>query len=123
MFHFKTQADLPKLKGDRTKLMQVFLNLFKNAVDSVVTVNHEKKITASVIPTDSTLTVQIIDNGKGFDIETGQELFTRGYSTKTEGTGLGLANCKSIIEGHHGEINLTSEGVGKGAVATVIFQL
>jgi nitrogen fixation/metabolism regulation signal transduction histidine kinase len=123
-FNFDAAAAIPQIKGDRTKLMQVFLNLFKNAVDSVEAVKRpNKKITAYVMANDTTITVQITDNGKGFDAKTAENLFSRGYTTKAEGTGLGLANCKSIIEGHNGQITLTSEGDGKGATATILFQL
>lgn len=123
-FSLDAPAVLPKLKGDRTKLIQVFLNLFKNAVDSLITVSHtNKEIAASIVATDDIITAQIKDNGNGFDPEKGIHLFDRGYTTKPEGTGLGLANCRTIIEGHYGEITLTSDGIGKGATATVIFHL
>ncbi len=123
-FRFEAPAILPKLKGDRTRLMQVFLNLFKNSVDAFKGVTSDaKEIVVSVIEEGNTLSVQIKDNGSGFDTETGAKLFTRGYTTKTEGTGLGLDNCKKIIESHNGELSVTSEGIGRGAIATVVFNL
>jgi signal transduction histidine kinase len=123
-FNFDSPSVLPKLKGDRTKLMQVFLNIFKNAVDAVTSSGHKnKEINAKIIADDKTITVKIEDNGTGFAVETGEQLFSRGYTTKTEGTGLGLVNCRGIIESHNGEITLTSAGIGKGATATIIFKL
>ncbi len=123
-FRLDAPAVLPELKGDRTKLMQVFLNLFKNAVDSLITMGHtNKEITATIVAEEQTLIAQIKDNGTGFDKEGGTHLFDKGYTTKTEGTGLGLANCRSIIEGHNGEMTLTSDGGGMGATATIIFHL
>jgi signal transduction histidine kinase len=123
-FNFDVTAAIPKINGDRTKLMQVFLNLLKNAVDAVEAIDStEKRITVYIGTDDSVITVQIIDNGRGFDHETAANLFKRGYTTKSEGTGLGLVNCKSIIEAHNGEITLTSNGKGKGATATLLFRI
>lgn len=119
-------SDIVQIKGDRTKLMQVFLNLLKNAADSVLHSENDdggKEINIVVSRGKTSVRVIIRDNGRGFDAETGAKLFTRGYTTKAEGTGIGLANCKNIIEGHNGQIFLTSAGIGKGATATVIFNL
>lgn len=123
-FNFEVTAATPKINGDRTKLMQVFLNLLKNAVDAVEgSDSSEKKITVYLDTDEKAITVQIKDNGRGFDHETASNLFRRGYTTKSEGTGLGLVNCRSIIEAHNGEITLTSNGKGKGATATLLFYL
>jgi signal transduction histidine kinase len=125
-YHFDAPVALPDIKGDRTKLMQVFLNLLKNAIESMTVAGHtneEKAIFSSVTNNGTMITVQIKDTGNGFDAETASMLFTRGYTTKTEGTGLGLANCKSIIEGHNGEMTIISDGIGKGATASIVFQL
>ncbi|TKC63565.1 HAMP domain-containing histidine kinase [Pedobacter hiemivivus] len=123
-FNFDAPATIPQIKGDRTKLMQVFLNLFKNSVDSVEAVTRpDKKITARLTANKYAIIVEITDNGKGFNSAMGLNLFNRGYTTKAEGTGLGLANCKSIIEAHNGEIGLVSDGEDKGATATVLFHL
>ena len=123
-FNFDAPTAIPQIKGDRTKLMQVFLNLFKNAFDSVEAVKKaDKKIFACITVDANTIRVEISDNGIGFDAEIAAKLFNRGYTTKAKGTGLGLANCKSIIEGHNGEITLSSDGEEKGACATVLFHL
>lgn len=126
VFNFDSPAALPQLKGDRTKLMQVFLNLLKNASESILNCRDEieaKEINVSLFADDEKITVKIQDNGSGFDVETGSNLFSRGYTTKNEGTGLGLANCKSIIESHNGQITLVSDGIGKGALLTIVFNL
>ncbi len=125
-FNFDSPAVLPQIKGDRTKLMQVFLNLLKNASESILNRRDEiesKEIKVSVSADPDKITVRIQDNGSGFDAETGSNLFSRGYTTKAEGTGLGLTNCKSIIESHNGEITLVSDGLGKGALLTIVFNL
>jgi signal transduction histidine kinase len=123
-FSLEAPALIPKIKGDRTRLMQVILNLLKNAIDAFSDLEQTDKFIAIKITTDDNkITIQITDNGKGFDPETAVRLFQRGYTTKSEGTGLGLANCRNIIEGHNGEITLTSDGINKGATSTVVFNL
>jgi signal transduction histidine kinase len=123
-FSLEAPALIPKIKGDRTRLIQVILNLLKNAIDSFSnTEKKDKEIAVNVITDENKITIQIKDNGKGFDLETAGKLFQRGYTTKSEGSGLGLANCRNIIESHNGEITLTSEGIDKGATSTIIFYL
>lgn len=117
-------AAIPLIKGDRTKLVQVFLNLLKNAVDACNTsAETAKKINIAVVANQHNIVVTLQDNGSGFNQETGRHLFTKGYTTKGEGTGLGLANCKTILEAHNGTITITSNGAGKGALSTVNFNL
>ncbi len=123
---FKLEAPvlIPKIKGDRTRLMQVVLNLLKNAIESFTDSDkNDKSIEVYIIPSQNKLTIQIIDNGKGFDTATTAKLFQRGFTTKSEGSGLGLSNCRNIIESHNGELSLTSVGINKGAISTIIFNL
>lgn len=119
-------ADVGNIKGDRTKLMQVFLNLLKNAADAILLsedLAQHKEISIAAGKMKEVVKIVIKDSGRGFDAETGAKLFTRGFTTKPQGTGLGLANCKTIIEGHNGQIYLNSPGLNKGTTATVTFNL
>jgi signal transduction histidine kinase len=123
-FNLDAPIIIPKIKGDRTRLMQVVLNLLKNAIDSFSdTEKKNKEIEVKVIVEEKKIMIQINDNGKGFDQATTDRLFQRGYTTKSEGSGLGLANCRNIIEGHNGGISLTSDGIDKGATSTIFFNL
>jgi signal transduction histidine kinase len=123
-FSLEAPALIPKIKGDRTRLMQVVLNLLKNAIDSFSNSEiKDKTIAVTVITDENKIIIQIKDNGKGFDAETADSIFQRGFTTKQEGSGLGLANCRNIIESHKGEITLTSDGINKGATSTIIFFL
>ena len=122
IFNFDAPPSLPKIKGDRTKLIQVFLNLLKNSIDAFSSsAKATKEIKVSIVIEMYKIKICIADNGIGFDNDTGRKLFSRGYTTKEEGTGLGLANCKNIIEGHNGEISIESSGIGEGATSIVIF--
>jgi signal transduction histidine kinase len=123
-FNLDAPIMIPKIKGDRTRLMQVVLNLLKNAIDSFSDSEKKNKaIEVKVIVEEKKIIIQIKDNGKGFEQATTDHLFQRGYTTKLEGSGLGLANCRNIIEAHNGEISLTSDGIDNGATSTIFFNL
>jgi len=63
------------------------------------------------------------DSGNGFDEATAVQLFERGFTTKTSGTGLGLHSSMAIVESHAGNMSITSEGPGKGALTTIKFKI
>jgi len=109
------------LKGDHTKLMQVILNVLKNSVEAISPDATEKRINVCLKNTGSTIEIKLTDSGLGFDAITGSRLFERGFTTKDSGTGLGLYNCKSIIESHNGSFELKSEGRGLGSTAVIKF--
>ena len=110
------------VKGDHTKLMQVILNVIKNSVEAIDMEAAEKHIHISLQTNANDIELRVKDNGKGFSAETGERLFERGFTTKSNGTGLGLYNCRSIIESHAGAFNITSPGVGLGADITIAFK-
>jgi len=114
--------DLPLIKGDRTKLMQLMINVIKNSIDAIEENKTEKNLDISVYTENSKLVLQVKDNGKGFDPALTNKLFDRGFSTKENGKGLGLYNCKAIVESHEGTIDIISEGFGKGSVTTISFK-
>ena len=114
---------VPSIIGDRTRLMQVILNILKNSMEAIDMTGSEKDIIVRLMVADGLLTLQIRDNGCGFDETTGKQLFDRGFTTKSSGTGLGLHNCRSIIQSHAGDISITSEGRGRGSLTTITFKL
>jgi signal transduction histidine kinase len=117
-------VSIPLIKGDRTKLMQVILNLLKNAVEAITMHQAtDKSIHVSLVVQQNVLEISIKDSGIGFATMNGNQFFEKGVTSKTAGTGLGLANCKSIIESHKGTIQLRSDGPGKGATASLFFEL
>lgn len=115
--------EVPLIKGDRTKLMQVILNLLKNSIEAIDIYAVDKTISVTLINHTDALVLQIKDSGKGFDEETGKKLFTRGFTTKSSGSGLGLDHCRAILESHQACIDITSEGTGKGALTNIKFNL
>lgn len=115
--------DIPIIKGDRTKLMQAMLNILRNSIEAIDVQSPEKKIAVIARREDEQLIVQVKDSGKGFDPELGSQLFKRGFTTKSSGSGLGLYNCRSIIESHDGVIEMASDGLNKGSVTTIGFKI
>ena len=116
-------ANLPTVKGDHTKLMQVILNLLKNSIESIDLGSRDKNISLTTEASNGNLVLQVKDNGRGFDETVSGQLFRRGFTTKSSGKGLGLYNCRSIIESHEGHISMSSQGKGKGSVAVIKFKV
>jgi ligand-binding sensor domain-containing protein/signal transduction histidine kinase len=113
----------PVIKGDRTRLMQLILNVLKNSIEAIDIDAAIKTISLRMHRQDGLLVLQVRDSGKGFDEATAARLFQRGFTTKSSGSGLGLYHCRTIAESHEGAIDLTSDGPGKGAIATIRFGL
>ena len=93
--------------GDAGKIRQVLLNLMKNALDAmprggVLTVGIDKS-------NDGGFTLSIADTGKGIDVNQLNQIFSPYFTTKTEGTGLGLPFVLKTIENHGGTISVESE--------------
>lgn len=109
------------IKGDHTKLMQVILNILKNSIEAIDFEKEQKTIEVYLSTTNEGFELKVADNGKGFDAETAKKFFKRGFTTKASGTGLGLYNCKSIIDSHGGSFTITSDGEGLGATTTINF--
>lgn len=112
-------TDLPGIKGDRTRLMQLILNILKNSIEAIDTKAAEKTILINAFRHRDDLVLQVKDSGSGFDESIAGRLFERGFTTKPSGSGLGLYNCLTVVQSHEGEIGLTSDGEGKGALATI----
>ena len=110
---------LPVINADRTRLMQVILNVLKNSIEAIDITNSDKTISLTVNAYPELLVLEIQDSGHGFDTATGGQIFERGFTTKASGSGIGLDNCRAIIETHDGTIDITSEGFGKGALTII----
>ncbi len=100
------------LKADKTHMNRVFTNLLANAVDSCIE-KDDCKIIINESQREQVITISITDNGEGIPAEMHSKIFTPNFTTKTSGTGLGLAMSKSIIEQAQGNIWFETEE-GKG---------
>jgi signal transduction histidine kinase len=100
------------MKADKTQMNRVFTNLIANAVDACI--SHEDCfIEIREEQRDNLITISISDNGEGIPETMHTKIFMPNFTTKTSGTGLGLAMCKSIVEQAGGSIWFeTGEGEG-----------
>jgi signal transduction histidine kinase len=105
--------DLPTLHADRVQLQQLVLNLIRNSLDSITEakVKHGRvRITACA--EDGHILVSVADNGGGVEAEIADKLFVPLTTSKSDGLGLGLAICDSIVGAHGGKIWLHSNAPG-----------
>jgi two-component system, NtrC family, nitrogen regulation sensor histidine kinase GlnL len=122
---------LPCILGDEGKLLQVFINLIKNAVEAMASVRHERMLTISTRFSDEYMltysspdkkgkkakkqrwvVVNFSDTGVGVSREELSRIFMPFYTKKKKGSGLGLSLSKKIIKDHSGIIRVKSQGRG-----------
>jgi two-component system sensor histidine kinase HydH len=108
-------AEEVSVYGDIKQLEIVFSNLLLNSIQAI---KEKGKIMVQASDTDDMIVIDVIDNGQGIAKETLPRIFEPLFTTKQNGTGLGLASCKSIVESHGGTIECSSI-VGKGTVFTI----
>ena len=113
--------DAPRLALDEGQIRQVLLNLIRNAADAVEG-QDDARITVSVRTRDDRVVLEIADNGPGISVEMMPKLYEAFVSTKSSGTGLGLALTQQIISDHGATIEAHNEE-GSGAVFSIEFPL
>ncbi|SEC00211.1 PAS domain-containing sensor histidine kinase [Paenibacillus sp. GP183] len=101
----KYVSPLPLILGKYNKLIQLFLNLFLNSIDAMP---GGGVLTISIFGKDPYLEVRIEDSGEGISQSDMQWLFNPFFSTKEQGTGIGLTIASEIIREHGGEIQIES---------------
>ncbi|MHC4599917.1 MAG: sensor histidine kinase, partial [Planctomycetota bacterium] len=108
------EEDLPSVRIDGESMKQVLINLVKNGLQAMEA--SEKKVLRIALARreERVIRLTVSDTGGGIPEENGEKLFHPFFSTKTNGTGLGLAVCKKIVEAHGGAIEMESI-VGEGA--------
>jgi signal transduction histidine kinase len=96
---------LPVVKGDETKLGQVFLNLFRNAIEHA----QPDHISVTMVNSDDEVDILVTNDGKPIPDEYRHNLFDRGISSKDSEGGLGLFIVRRVVEGHGWNIELADE--------------
>src|ERR1700692_3342979 len=104
--------DLPKVMADRVQLQQVFMNLMLNGIDAMKGMTGHGELTIKSETTDVTVLVSVSDTGVGLPPEKEEQIFRAFFTTKDNGTGMGLPISQSIIESHGGRLWASS---GRGA--------
>ncbi len=110
-----TLPPLPAVCGNRDQLEQVFINLLLNARAAM---SQGDSVTIAAQKLASNVEINVRDTGKGIAQEHIKEIFEPYFTTREEGRGLGLFISYSIIQNHHGEIEVESR-VGAGSTFTV----
>ncbi len=106
------------VKGDEERLRQVFTNLILNGLQAMPE-GGRLTVSAAVMEEGRLVSVTVSDNGAGISPEHMEKLFTPFFTTKSRGTGLGLAVSYGIVSDHGGEIKVASQE-GQGTTFTVL---
>ena len=112
-------ASLPEIEHDSDQIHQVLLNLLLNALQAIET---SGKISVTLKTQGATAVVEVADNGRGISADHLPNIFRPFYTTKGDGTGLGLSLARRIVEDHQGRIDVTS-ALGKGTTFAVVLPL
>ncbi len=129
-FSLDLAEELPHIEIDVGQIQQVLMNLLYNAADAMMEKDKQKTIDSDDFDKKiiikafydmekSMVGISVTDNGCGITEENMKKLFQLHFSTKKSGHGIGLSNCKKIIESHNGDITIDSR-VGEGTVFTII---
>jgi nitrogen fixation/metabolism regulation signal transduction histidine kinase len=105
-------SNLPPVRGDATQIRQVIHNMLQNAQDALAT-EEDGEISVITRRDGERAVLLFRDNGPGFPAEVMARAFEPYFTTKSRGTGLGLAMVKKIVDEHGGEVRLSNrEGGG-----------
>lgn len=100
-------AELPKVKADRVQLQQVFMNLMLNGIEAMKDTGGELTLKTQLADEDH-LMISVSDTGVGLPTEKVEQIFNAFYTTKSQGTGMGLSISRTIVESHGGRLWATS---------------
>src|SRR6202042_2418881 len=99
-------AELPKIMVDRVQLQQVFMNLMLNAIEAMKDSGGELIVKSEL--QDGQLQFSVSDTGVGLPPEKMEQVFSAFFTTKPQGSGMGLAVSRSIVESHGGRLWATA---------------
>jgi signal transduction histidine kinase len=109
-------ADLPPVMGDRVQLQQVFMNLMLNGIDAMKDMNEGGELTITArCEENSQLLISVSDTGVGLPPKQVDKIFNAFFTTKPQGTGMGLSISRSIVESHRGRLWATDNSP-RGAI-------
>ena len=112
---------VPLIRVDRHKVLQILINLIRNAKYALDAVHRvDKRITISLsAPTENTVRIVVADNGIGISAENLTRIFAHGFTTREDGHGFGLHSGAIAARSMGGSLQVHSEGTGQGASFTL----
>lgn len=120
--------ELPKIQGDPSQLVQLFVNLLRNAIEAMpsggtVTIEADSPGGRSALGSQvaGSIVVRVIDEGAGVDPAVRAKVFEPFFTTKPSGTGLGLSICREIADFHRARLALVPRSILGGTIAEVEF--
>ncbi len=113
-----TVTEDASFRGDADKLKQVLINLVKNSAESIgrqgqITLRASKTSHRFDDQPSPALLIEVVDSGPGIAAEIADQVFAPFYSTKKEGTGLGLPTAAQIVKDHGGRLEFRSPRAGE----------
>jgi len=114
-------SNLPECEADQREIKQLFLNLFKNAMEAMPS-GGILNVESHLAETKDAIYISISDTGQGLSEYELRMIFKPFYSTKQDGTGLGLSFCRGVVEKHGGEISASSE-LGRGTIFNILLPI
>ncbi len=120
--HREFERPLPGLVTERAKLIQVLVNLVKNAVEAMrARPDGERLLTiGGRLDEPGWVRISVTDSGEGIAPENMDRIFSFGFTTKTDGHGFGLHSCALHARQLGGALHATSEGIGQGATFALV---
>jgi signal transduction histidine kinase len=113
--HSQLASALPKVMADRVQLQQVFMNLMLNGIEAMKDTGTLGELTVKSERDDTgQLLISVGDTGAGLQPEQAEQIFNAFFTSKPQGTGMGLPISRSIIESHGGRL-WASANSGRGA--------
>jgi C4-dicarboxylate-specific signal transduction histidine kinase len=114
-FRTELAADLPQIMGDRVQLQQVFMNLMLNGIEAMKDVEGTRELAIkSQRAENEHILMSVSDTGVGLPPQQPDQIFNAFFTTKVQGTGMGLSISRSIVESHGGRLWATANS-GRGA--------
>ena len=114
---FDLQNNLPPVFADHIQIEQVLINLIRNSIDVLQSIPETQPRQLSIHSQQTTtkeIQIRVKDNGAGIDGDKQPKILMPFYTTKTDGMGMGLSICRSLMESHGGSLRFKSQS-GKGS--------
>jgi len=118
----RVEGEFATIEGDDVLLRQAFSNLLRNAIEACAAASTAPAVSveAQIDRAQGVCTVSVRDNGPGFPEHMRDRVFHPFFTTKAQGTGLGLALVQKIVVTHNGRVSAASDPAGGGRITIVL---